>query len=362
LTDSDPSSPAVEFRTVRKRFGKRTVLDGVDLAIGRGEVFVLVGPSGGGKSTALKMVSGIDSPDAGAVWLNGRDVTALPPYRRAVHTVFQNYALFPHLNVSQNVAFPLSVKGVAAAECNRRVQEALGWVRMQKHSGRRIAMLSGGEKQRVALARALVNEPQCLLLDEPLSALDPHLRAATLELLQDIQSRLNVTYLYITHDREEALRIADRIGVLNRGRLEQVGSPEEIYQRPRTAFVASFFGRMNWLRGELQSSGGLSALRLASGEIVPLASAAPPSSSAVKLGVRPEDMRLGGVGLLEAQVIGRQFFGPSVLVRMVAKDGSPLVANVREPLPDVDVGSRVSVSWPAAAAHLYAADAEEANE
>ena len=308
------------------------------------------------------MVSGIDVPDAGAVWLNGSDVTHMPPYRRTVHTVFQNYALFPHLDVSQNVAFPLSVKGVSPSERDRRVAEALGWVQMQKHAKRRIAMLSGGEKQRVALARALVNEPECLLLDEPLSALDPHLRAHTLELLQDIQLRLNVTYLYITHDREEALRIAHRIGVLNRGRLEQVGTPEQIYQQPRTAFVASFLGRINWLRGELQSSGGNSAMRLSSGEIVPLAATSLPNAQAIKLGVRPEDIQLSDSGPLQAHVIGRQFSGPSVLVRMVTGDGTQLAAHIREPLPEVAVGSMVHVSWPAGAAHVYAADAEEASE
>ena len=320
---------------MRKRFGAQTVLDGIELSIARGEVFVLVGASGSGKSTALKMISGVDVPDSGQVWLHGKDVTHLPPYRRAVHTVFQNYALFPHLDVQQNVAFPLSVAGIGKSEQGRRVHEALGWVQLQEFAQRRVEALSGGERQRVALARALVNEPQCLLLDEPLSALDPHLRAQTLELLQDIQMRLSVTYLYVTHDREEALRIGTRIGVLNRGRLEQIGKPEEIYRRPATAFVASFLGRINWLR---------------------------PAFGAVKLGVRPEHLRLAPEGHLSAQVVGRQFSGQSVLVRMIAGDGTPLVADVREPSSHVALGQTVGVSWLPEDAHMFPADGEEAGE
>ena len=298
---------------MRKQFGAHTVLDGIELSIARGEVFVLVGASGSVKSTALKLVSGIEVPDNGQVWLHGKDVTNLPPYRRAVHTVFQNYALFPHLNVQENVAFPLSVAGIAKSEQIRRVHEALAWVQLQRFAQRRVETLSGGERQRVALARALVNKPQCLLLDEPLSALDPHLRAQTLELLQDVQIRLGVTYLYVTHDREEALRIGTRIGVLNRGRLEQIGTPEEVYRRPATAFVASFLGRINWLPGRVSGTIG-----------APL-----PASKDIKLGVRPEHLRLASEGPLSAQIVAKQFSGQSMLVRMIAADGTPLIADVR---------------------------------
>ena len=249
MKHDDVALPAVELKGVCKGFGDRTILSGIDLAIARGEVLVLVGPSGSGKSTLLKIVSGIETPDAGQVWLSGEDCTEVPPYRRPVHTVFQNYALFPHLDVAGNVAFPLAVAGVPAARRGPLVEQALGWVHMQRHARRRIDALSGGEKQRVALARALVDQPQCVLLDEPLSALDPHLRAGTLELLEELQAELGLTYLFITHDREEALRIGHRIGVLNHGRLEQIGPPEEVYRRPATAFVASFLGKINWLSG-----------------------------------------------------------------------------------------------------------------
>src|SRR3954469_21912925 len=236
------------------------VLDDINLSVARGEIVVIVGPSGCGKSTLLKIVSGIETADRGQVLLSGRDCTALPAYRRPVHTVFQNYALFPHLDVTADVAFPLNVAGVPRAAGERLVHEALGWVKLQAHARRRVDSLSGGERQRVALARALVDSPHCVLLDEPLSALDPHLRAETLELLQGIQKRLETTFLFITHDREEALRLGHRIGVLNGGRLEQVGTPQEMYDAPRTAFVASFLGKINWIAGDCVHSSGSRAI------------------------------------------------------------------------------------------------------
>jgi ABC-type Fe3+/spermidine/putrescine transport system ATPase subunit len=286
------SGSAVELRKVSKQFGTRSVLERVSLSIGRGEFFALVGPSGSGKSTLLKMVSGIDSPDSGEVWLSGHEVTSLPPHRRQVHTVFQNYALFPHLDVSGNVAFPLRMAGVSRSVCEERVARALDWVELREFASRRVEGLSGGERQRVALARALVNESDAVLLDEPLSALDPHLRGQTLRLLQSIQSRLGVAYLYVTHDRDEALRAAHRIGVLNGGRLEQVGTPEEIYRRPATAFVASFMGPINWLRGLLRKEAGTAFLELPRGDRVPLDGRALPDVSRLVLGIRPEDIRL----------------------------------------------------------------------
>jgi ABC-type Fe3+/spermidine/putrescine transport system ATPase subunit len=336
----DEGKAAVQIVEVHKRYGDRVILDGIDLTVGQGEFFALLGPSGSGKSTLLKMVSGIETADQGEVLLGGQDVTGVPPYRRPVHTVFQNYALFPHLNVAENVAFPLRVAGVARAEREERVRRALGWVKLEGFARQRVERLSGGERQRVALARALVDEPAVVLLDEPLSALDPHLRHQTLELLQETQARLKATYLYVTHDREEALRAAHRIGVLNRGRLEQVGTPEDLYHCPRTAFVAGFVGPINWLppvgpvgnRPEAPA-GWKPAPRIT--------------------GVRPEHLRLGSAGILQARVVQRQFAGASVSVRLTTDDGTSLTAELPGDVPVPVVGEPVWVSWPPERAHVF---------
>jgi ABC-type Fe3+/spermidine/putrescine transport system ATPase subunit len=359
VNEAETDSPAVELRQVSKRYGARVILDGINLSIARGEVLVLVGPSGSGKSTLLKIVSGIDTPDGGEVFLAGRECTLEPPHKRAVHTVFQNYALFPHLDVAGNVAFPLGVAGVPRGERQPLVARALEWVKMERHAARRVQSLSGGERQRVALARALVDSPACVLLDEPLSALDPHLRAETAELLEGIQSRLGTTFLFITHDREEALRLGHRIGVLNHGRLEQVGVPEEIYRQPRTAFVASFLGKINWLKGELSDSGSGRSLVVA-GQAVPFASANGFAEGRVRIGVRPEDVRIGEHEGLSAVVTGRQFLGDSVVLQLKLSDGTLLVADQRGPEADGVVGTSLRVGWQPGAAHLFPPDAEEA--
>jgi ABC-type Fe3+/spermidine/putrescine transport system ATPase subunit len=332
------------------------------LAVARGEVLVLVGPSGSGKSTLLKIVSGIETPDEGRVKLAGQDCTDDPPYRRAVHTVFQNYALFPHLDVAGNVAFPLAVAGMPRVEREPLVMKALGWVRMDQHARRRIDALSGGEKQRVALARALVDHPQCVLLDEPLSALDPHLRSGTLDLLTRLQNELGLTYLFITHDREEALRTGHRIGVLNHGRLEQVASPEEIYRRPRTAFVASFLGKINWLAGEVFSDGGPPFVQVC-GCRMPLVSA-PFAGGTVRIGIRPEDVRIVTQARsvsegVSATVVSRLFFGDSTTLCVRTADGSELTIDQR-PASDAAPGETVRIEWSPAAMHVFPADEETA--
>jgi ABC-type Fe3+/spermidine/putrescine transport system ATPase subunit len=352
VTEPEATTPAVELRGVTKRFGSRVVLDNIDLSVARGEVLVIVGPSGCGKSTLLKIVSGIETPDRGQVFLSGQDCTSHPPYRRPVHTVFQNYALFPHLDVSENVAFPLSVAGEAKASIERRVNEALDWVKLRPYARRRIDKLSGGERQRVALARALVDSPQCVLLDEPLSALDPHLRAETLELLQDIQRRLETTFLFITHDRDEALRLAHRIGVLNCGQLEQVGTPEEMYERPRTPFVASFLGRINWLTAELAAAGGERWL-IVGGQRVPCAGGEEIAAGGVRLGIRPEDVQICDDGWLAARVAARRFLGDSIVIELELPGGAILFADCRELNGAASVGGEVRLRWPIAAAHLF---------
>jgi ABC-type Fe3+/spermidine/putrescine transport system ATPase subunit len=336
---------AIDVRGVSKQFGGNPVLDCVSLSVATGEIFALLGASGSGKSTLLKIISGIEVPDAGEVWLAGANVSTRPAHRRPVHTVFQNYALFPHLDVFGNVAFPLAVAGVSRRDRQRRVTEALSWVRMEAMLHRRIQTLSGGERQRVALARALVDGIECVLLDEPLSALDPHLRAQTLELLQEVQARLNVTYLYVTHDRAEALRAAHRIGVLRQGRLEQVGTPQQIYQNPASAFIASFIGPMNWLSGQMDTEQGVAAVRLTSGDRVPLDGQALPLQRQVRVGVRPEQVRLGEPGFVRGCIVQRQFSGAVISLRLELHSGASITAEVSELDTLPAIGEIVALHW-----------------
>ncbi|MCT9930602.1 ABC transporter ATP-binding protein [Planotetraspora sp. A-T 1434] len=241
---------AVSLRGLRKSFGSVDAVAGVDLDIADGEFFAMLGPSGSGKTTVLRMIAGFESPTAGTVELGGRDVTRLAPFERDVNTVFQDYALFPHMSVLENVEYGLRVKKVARAARRERALEALASVRLEGFGQRRPAQLSGGQRQRVALARALVNRPRVLLLDEPLGALDLKLREEMQVELKAIQREVGITFLFVTHDQEEALTMSDRVAVFNQGRIEQVGTPAEIYERPATAFVAGFVGTSNLISGE----------------------------------------------------------------------------------------------------------------
>ena len=225
-------------------------VDGVDLEIVDGEFFSMLGPSGSGKTTTLRLIAGFEQPTEGRVWLHGVDVTSRPPFERDVNTVFQDYALFPHMTVGDNVAYGLTVRKVARPERDRRVGEALAMVRLTGYERRKPGQLSGGQRQRVALARALVNRPRVLLLDEPLGALDLKLREEMQLELKAIQREVRITFVYVTHDQEEALTMSDRLAVFNRGRIEQLGTPADLYERPATAFVAGFVGTSNLLRGE----------------------------------------------------------------------------------------------------------------
>jgi putative spermidine/putrescine transport system ATP-binding protein len=242
---------AIRLDAVRKAFGDSVAVDGVDLEVRDGEFFSLLGPSGSGKTTMLRMIAGFERPTSGRVWLAGRDVTDVPPYDRDVNTVFQDYALFPHMDVADNVAYGLMVKRVPRDERGRRVANALRMVRLEAFGRRRPGQLSGGQRQRVALARALVNRPRVLLLDEPLGALDLKLREDMQIELKAIQGQVGITFIYVTHDQVEALTMSDRVAVVNAGKLEQVASPAEIYERPRTVFVAGFVGTSNLIRGEM---------------------------------------------------------------------------------------------------------------
>ncbi len=248
--DEPGPSAAVGLRGVRKTFGDVTAVDGIDLEVRDGEFFAMLGPSGSGKTTVLRMIAGFERPTEGRVVLGGRDVTALPPFARDVNTVFQDYALFPHMNVLANVEYGLKVKKVGRKERRERALQALHTVRLDGFEKRRPGRLSGGQRQRVALARALVNRPKVLLLDEPLGALDQKLREEMQVELKAIQREVGITFLFVTHDQDEALTMSDRIAVFNAGRIEQVGTPAEVYERPASAFVAGFVGTSNLIEGD----------------------------------------------------------------------------------------------------------------
>jgi len=247
--DPAAAAPAIHVTSLRKRYGDVTALADVDLVVRAGEFFTLLGPSGSGKTTLLRLIAGFERPDAGRIELGGRDVTQVPPYARDVNTVFQDYALFPHMSVRQNVEYGLRVKRVPKAQRGQRALDALRSVHLADHAERRPAQLSGGQRQRVALARALVNRPKVLLLDEPLGALDLKLRLAMQTELKALQREVGITFIFVTHDQDEALTMSDRIAVFNDGRIEQVGTPEEVYEQPASAFVAGFVGTSNLVSG-----------------------------------------------------------------------------------------------------------------
>lgn len=249
MIESTIPTPAIRFSRVSRHFGDVRAVDGIDLDIRDGEFFTMLGPSGSGKTTCLRMVAGFDQPTAGSIQLHGQEVAGLPPYERDVNTVFQDYALFPHMSVSDNIAYGPMIRNVPRKEREARVEEMLELVRLPGFARRRPSQLSGGQRQRVALARALINDPRVLLLDEPLGALDLKLRQQMQIELKSIQKRVGITFVFVTHDQEEALTMSDRIAVFNRGHVEQVGSPAELYEHPATAFVAGFVGVSNLVSG-----------------------------------------------------------------------------------------------------------------
>jgi spermidine/putrescine transport system ATP-binding protein len=279
--------PAIAFRGVTKRYGGQEALQPTDLEIQEGEFFCLLGPSGCGKTTTLNLVGGFIAPSAGEILIRGENVNRLPPYRRAVNTVFQNYALFPHMTVRDNVGFGLKMAGTAKRDAGGRIEEALALVGLDAFADRLPAQLSGGQQQRVAVARALVNRPAVLLLDEPLGALDLKLRKRLQIELSEIHRDVGTTFVYVTHDQEEAMSMATRIAVMNEGRIEQVGTPHEIYHKPRSAFVADFIGESNFIEVEVKA-GGKAALD--NGAEVPAPQ--PRGSGRATLMVRPESIQL----------------------------------------------------------------------
>jgi len=248
---TNQTKPAITFDNVSKHFGDVKAVDQADLEIYDGEFFSLLGPSGSGKTTCLRMIAGFERPTKGSIYLYGEDVSNLPPYERNVNTVFQDYALFPHMNVGDNIAYGLMVKGVSKPERVKRTEEMLELVQLTGYAKRKPAQLSGGQRQRVALARALINHPKVLLLDEPLGALDLKLRQQMQVELKSIQQRVGITFIFVTHDQEEALTMSDRIALFREGKIEQIGSPAEIYEHPATSFVAGFVGTSNLVSGEM---------------------------------------------------------------------------------------------------------------
>jgi spermidine/putrescine transport system ATP-binding protein len=320
----------VRLSGVTKAFGDVVAVDHVDLEVHRGEFFTLLGPSGCGKTTTLRIIGGFEQPTSGSVELDGADVTWLPPHRRNVNTVFQSYALFPHLDVFENVAFGLRRSRVAGAEVRRRVDEALELVQLPGLGSRTPGQLSGGQAQRVALARALVNRPAVLLLDEPLGALDLKLRRQMQLELKRIQEEVGITFIYVTHDQEEAMTMSDRIAVMNHGRHEQLADPEELYERPRTRFVAGFLGVSNLLSATLQGiSDGVAGLRLADGTVVRVPADGIPTEGPIELGVRPEKLRIvdnagaaPGANVLGGTIVDTSYLGVSTqyVVRLASDD------------------------------------------
>ena len=299
----------VAVEAIRKTYGEVVAVDNVDLRVGDGEFFTLLGPSGSGKTTTLRVIAGFERPDTGRVRLGGREITNLPPYARDVNTVFQDYALFPHMTVEENVEYGLVVAKVPRRDRGARTDDALEMVRLPAYGKRKPAELSGGQRQRVALARALVMRPKVLLLDEPLGALDLKLRKEMQLELKRIQHEMGFTFVHVTHDQEEAMTMADWIVVMNGGHIEQLGEPADLYEHPRTAFVANFLGVSNLLHGTAEAG---DIVRLDDGQVLQVAPGAVGGRSrAVSVGIRPEKLHIGGSGLnrLSGEIVERAYVG-----------------------------------------------------
>ncbi len=346
--ETEGASPAVDLVRLRKSFGAVMAVDEVSLSIQDGEFFSLLGPSGSGKTTVLRMIAGFEEPSGGAILLNGRDVTHVAPFDRDVNTVFQDYALFPHMSVQQNVEYGLKVKGISRAERRVRAGEMLEVVRLSGYGDRKPNEMSGGQRQRVALARALVNRPGLLLLDEPLGALDLKLREEMQTELKSIQRQVGITFVFVTHDQGEALSMSNRIAVFNNGRVEQVGTPREIYDRPSTDFVAGFVGTSNLISAELSTRLlGVSAQHT----------------------IRPERIRIvSGVEQLgdgdrstSGHVADIQYLGAFSRVRVTLSTGETIVASIAsDELSGLTTGTAVRLAWPSnAALEIASSDQQE---
>ena len=324
---------AVEARNAVKAFGQGDTavraLDDVSIQIRKAEFFTLLGPSGCGKTTLLRLIAGFETPTAGQILLDGKDITNDPPNKRPVNTVFQSYALFPHLSVAQNIAFGLEMLGRPKAEIAKTVERMLALVKLEAMAGRKTSQLSGGQQQRVALARALAPQPKVLLLDEPLSALDYKLRKEMQLELKRLQTETGITFIFVTHDQEEALTMSDRIAVMSAGHIQQIGGPREIYTRPVNRFVADFIGETNFLSGHAE--GG--RVKLASGDMIEV-EGAEGRAGKVTVVIRPEQLRLaepGEAGTIPATVESLVYFGTDTHCHLRLKDGTEMVARLQSP-------------------------------
>jgi len=348
---------AIDVRNVAKHFGQGEhavrALDDVSVQIKKGEFFTLLGPSGCGKTTLLRMIAGFESPTAGQISLEGRDITELPPNHRPVNTVFQSYALFPHLTVAENVGFALKMQGKPKDEIAATAEKMLALVRLEALAGRKISQLSGGQQQRVALARALAPQPKVLLLDEPLSALDFKLRKEMQIELKRLQHETGITFIFVTHDQEEALTMSDRIAVMSAGKIQQTGSPRDIYTHPANRFVASFVGETNFLPARVANG----KVTLAAGGLID-AMGAEGQTGDVTVTVRPEQVRIsppGSAGALPATIRNLVYFGTDVHCHLTLADKSELMARLQCPASgDIGLseGSEVGIKFAAGAAQV----------
>ncbi|MGH7703714.1 MAG: ABC transporter ATP-binding protein [Gemmatimonadales bacterium] len=363
VSKSGPAAdPVITLDHVVKRFGNYVAVEEANFVIGRGEFFSLLGPSGCGKTTTLRMIAGFEQPTSGRLLLEGKDVSRTPPYQRNVNTVFQHYALFPHMTVHDNVAFGPRSQKIAPAETEKRVKQLLEVVRLSQYSARKPAQLSGGQQQRVALARALVNYPSALLLHEPLGALDLKLRQAMQIELKRIQREVGITFIYVTHDQEEALTMSDRIAVMNEGRVEQIGTPEEIYHQPASVFVANFIGVANLLPATvIQANGDRATVTVGGGHrtSVPIGSWTGKAGGPGVVMVRPERLHLSatapaGGDALQTVVQHAVFQGPVVRCALRTADGAEIVAHAGpgEGLGPVRAGQTLWVRWETDACRL----------
>jgi len=326
------SEISLELKNIKKSFQEgEDVLESICLTAKKGEFVTLLGSSGCGKTTTLRIIAGLEQPDSGQVFLDGKDVTSMEPNQRNVNTVFQNYALFPHMNVADNIGYGLKLKKTSKAEISRRVKEMLELVQLPGFERRKPSELSGGQRQRVAIARALVNNPEVLLLDEPLGALDLQLRRAMQHELKRLQKKLGITFIYITHDQEEAINMSDRIAVMNHGTFEQIGSPDEIYNHPKTSYVATFVGNANILKGKAEElEGDKVRVSLAGGSVLAAADGNTPAKAApVTLAVRSENIVLDESCQrgLPAEVVEKSFAGGLLRVVLKLTDGTEVIAS-----------------------------------
>jgi spermidine/putrescine transport system ATP-binding protein len=345
-----------------KSYGPQQVLENINLEISDAEHFFLLGPSGSGKSTLLKLIAGLEQPSRGSIWLDGEDITGSAPERRPVHTVFQNYALFPHLDVKGNIAFSLKLAGVGASEIDERVREILKLVKLEGYQSRSVSKLSGGEQQRVAIARALINKPKVLLLDEPLSAIDEQLRRQLLIDLKEIKKQLKIIFIHVTHHQEEAFTLADRIAIIQQGQIRQTGTAEAIYRRPANRQIAAFIGRSSFL--PVNTIAGCS--RLSDGTAVVLASEAPDGNAwlsirpeHIKISREPSDVNASCVNQLDGKLASRLFAGHMVelVINTAAGKVSALAGvDLALELPD---GSGVKLCWDPGDSLLFSDDEAE---